>query len=351
MAIARMHLMDLRNSGTYHCISECARQLFLCGSGIRDRKKMANDRLAELANIFLIDVAAYAFLDNHWHSLLDTHPELAEALTESEVAWRWFLLYPKSIHRWAKPRAAAHEDLKDQRDASGVLTDDAAVEVVARDTHLVEMLRQRLSNISWMMKIIKQEIALTANREDGVRGHFWQGRFKSIKILDGAARLQVMVYIDLNLIRADMASTPETSNHTSVQDRIRVKLAYQNGSHLQEEPPPELVKLFREGEHPDADHGCWLAPIQKSLSMILSQYLTTVDQLGRMVRGDKRGSIPADLPPILERLGLTEDHLTLAAGMPSPLYGSVAGTPESCAKEALTRGIRNVVNVFRPRKK
>ena len=40
------------------------------------------------------------------------------------------------------------------------------------------------------------------------------------------------------------------------------------------------------------------------LPMTREKYLSLLDSLGRMVRQGKRGFIPADLPPILERLNV-----------------------------------------------
>ena len=45
------------------------------------------------------------------------------------------------------------------------------------------------------------------------------------------------------------------------------------------------------------------------LPISLDEYLRLLDWCSREVRGDKRGAIPADLPPILERLGVVEDEL------------------------------------------
>ncbi len=357
MPVARKRVVDLKNPGSYHCISRTCRQLFLCGKGIRDRKQWLHNRLIELAETFTIDVSAHAFLDDHFHTVLDTHPEEAAELAAGEVAERWFKVYPKSIHRWAKSWAGRHDDLKNERDADGKLTDHAAVQIVARDEHQVEMLRQRLSNLSWLMKILKQELAIIANKEEDVTGHFWQGRFKAIRILDDAARFQVMIYVDLNLIRAAMAKTPEDSDHTSVQDRIKVKKAMNSGAYEQKKRPPELAVLLRKGKAgngvnaSDPDHGSWLSPIQKTLNIMLNQYLKAVDEFGRVIRPGKRGAIAADLPPILERLGLTEADLELAASKTDNLWGSVAGSRASCAAEATRRGARNVVSVFRPNAK
>ena len=45
------------------------------------------------------------------------------------------------------------------------------------------------------------------------------------------------------------------------------------------------------------------------LAMSLDEYLSLVDWAGRQVSGDKGGAIPAELAPILERLGVAEEEL------------------------------------------
>src|SRR5690606_26780510 len=48
------------------------------------------------------------------------------------------------------------------------------------------------------------------------------------------------------------------------------------------------------------------------LPMTAEQYVTLVDWMGRRQREGKHGSIPAELPPILERLGLEGPERWLA---------------------------------------
>ena len=51
-------------------------------------------------------------------------------------------------------------------------------------------------------------------------GAFFEGRFKSIAILDEESLVSVCAYIDLNPVAAGVAATPEASEHTSIKARV-----------------------------------------------------------------------------------------------------------------------------------
>jgi hypothetical protein len=192
----------------------------------------------------------------------------------------------------------------------------------------IAILRSRLSSLSWFMGQLNEFIARAANKEDEVKGHFWESRFKSKVLLDDAAILAGMAYVDLNPIRAGVAATPEESDYTSIQKRIRAWYKENTATDT------ECTK----GDSHDNPMGStnWLCPIESEtdrrgiLPMRAAEYFDLVDRTGRMIRADKRGAIDSDLKPILLRVGANpqewteticrfEDKFSLVAGILSNL--------------------------------
>jgi hypothetical protein len=121
-----------------------------------------------------------------------------------------------------------------------------------------------------------------------------------------------MAYVDLNPVRADMAPTPEASDHTSIKERIKPQFNIASAIETQK----ELLALrhFHSTIKPLATfEGDVRAEAQNGILFSLTDYLELVDMTGRILKDDKRAAISAHLPPILERLELnTEEWLNNA---------------------------------------
>lgn len=249
---ARKHSIDPTAIQVVHVWNRCIRGMMLCGTDpltkkCREyRREWSRDKLAHLAGIFAIEVLTYAILSNHTHQVLRSRPDIARTWSPETVARRWLMLTPKV-------------------DRAGRIIEPTAEQIqsITDNPELVEKLRLRLSDISFWMKSYAHHIAVRANGEDEVEGHFWQGRFKAHVLVDEASILRCMLYVDLNPIRAGMADSIEESDYTGAKDRLddlRIHVATNQD---------DCIRLsFTAGtdtahwERLDHQHSGWLSPIQ-----------------------------------------------------------------------------------------
>jgi len=195
---------------------------------------------------------------------------------------------------------------------------------------IVETWRERLMSVSWFMRCLNEHIARLANAEDGCTGRFWEGRFKSQALLDESALAACLAYVDLNPIRAGMADTPESSDYTSIQRRIEdLKPAAADQTTQDEAPAGDLFPFV----------GNPREQMPKGLPFALMDYLELLDWTGRIVREDKRGSICADTPPILQRLKIEpEAWLQLTTRFEAD-FCNLVGRPDSLSGACAALGL------------
>jgi len=277
MTQARSTLVSVADTPYYHCVSRCVRRAYLCGydnhsqTDYGHRREWLENKLHRVASIFSIKLCAYAVMSNHYHVVVHIRADKAHKWSKREVVRRWHSLFKKILN-------------KD-----------------------IEIWRERLCSLSWFMKIVNESIARKANREDNCTGHFWESRFKSQALLDERALLSCMAYVDLNPIRATMASSPETSDHTCIKSRIE---SLEN----HEQPKPSIESFV--GSNPEII----------GLPFVLRDYLELVDWTGRTLRQDKRGSIDSSLPAILERLSLDHNAWTILTTQFERRFGHWVGS-------------------------
>ena len=318
MPQARQNQISLDATNSYHCISRCVRRQYLCGQDpltgkdFSHRRDWIRARIFELTEVFSIRILSYAVMSNHLHVVLCVDQEQALTWDDPEVARRWLALFGGT------PLVRSY--------LAGEKLADAQLSAVSS---LIRKYRKRLFSISWFMRCLNEPIARWANAEDNVTGRFWEGRFKSQALLDEASVIAAMAYVDLNPIRAAMAQTPEMSDYTSIQQRIveqDSKIAAGDKAALNEIPEDLRTAIGRlmpfTDEVPDDP--------ERAIPYEIRDYLELVDWSGRAILEGKRGSIPGNLPPILERLKIDPgNYIRFINRTQKHRFHSVIGAVES----------------------
>jgi REP element-mobilizing transposase RayT len=320
MRKSREDVVELEHTRFYHCISRCVRRAFLCGrdsltgKNFKHRREWMLQRIKELGDVFAIKICAYAIMENHYHLVLYVDLEESQNWTDEEVVTRWQYLF-----KFANP------------------IEEGAI----------EKWRSRLADISWFMRCLNEPIARMANKEDKCKGRFWEGRFKCQSLLDQTAVLACTAYVDLNPIRAAMNSTPESSEFTSIQERIK------NWKETQKTPKAKKTqsKKFRIVKTPKHTFKIAQKPlmafpdcntvqslnketIRYSLPVTYEHYLKLVDWSGRAIQKHKRGAIPIELAPIMERLKVNDESWLKLTQTMETTFANVAGTYQTLKKHS-----------------
>jgi REP element-mobilizing transposase RayT len=186
----------------------CAGLDHYSGQSYEHHRQWIVDRILLLSSLFTIDVCAYAVMNNHYHLVLKVCPEQLVDLSADEIMDRWCALFkgPLLIQNYRNGEALRPFE------RSAVFD-------------IVNVWRSKLASISWFMRCLNQPIARQANREDNCTGKFWESRFTSQALKAEEALLSCMAYVDLNPVRAGIATCPEASRHTSIRERIHCKFS------------------------------------------------------------------------------------------------------------------------------
>lgn len=260
----RHQLVDIQTTPYYHCISRVVRRAFLCGDdpltgrNFDHRKLWIAERMKQLVDIFAVDICSYGLMSNHFHVILHVDLARARLWSDNEVSRRYERLFRHTVEEATllPPKARAHK---------------------------LRLWRERLSSLSWFMRCLNESIARRANREDNCSGRFWEGRFRSQALLDDAALLTCMAYVDLNPIRAGLAARPEDALFTSIRERLL------NAAKARTSPPGLMAFADQAAKNSD------------SLPVRFDDYVEIVRFAAKAVRAEKVVAVPAAVAARLER--------------------------------------------------
>lgn len=252
-------------------------------------------------------------------------PDAAKNWDQDEVIERWRMLFSGGVLI--------------ERYLAGQCGTDAELDKVAETA---EIWRRCLMDISWLMRCLNENIARQANKEDKCKGRFWEGRFKSQALLDERALLACMAYVDLNTIRAGSTDTPETSDFTSIQQRLR---DYQQEIAATRTPSsPESNAIENTQKSPKSVPLSTVAGgfnDRKGIPFDEKDYLELVDWTGRAVHPEKKGgSIPESLPSLLSRLGIASNHWIESITGYDKHFGDVVGHEAKMKESGQSRGVK-----------
>ena len=284
MALPRSAQISLANTPYYHCMARCVRRAFLCGNdrytgkSFNHRRQWLVDRISLQARAFGIHVCAYAIMGNHYHLVLRVDKPLVLALDDVEVLRRW-----TSIFRGP---------LLVQRYLDGLSPSDAEMQTVRE---IAMAWRRRLYDISWFMRCLNEYIARRANAEDECSGRFWEGRFKSRALLNDAAVLSCMAYVDLNPVRAGLATSLSGSDFTSIQERLRESELCDDTKRRKREK--RFLLPFRQNDSYSQN--------ESTIRLDFQGYLGLLEITAHLSRGDMTGLIWHQHEDTLHRIGLS----------------------------------------------
>lgn len=111
-----------------------------------------------LAGIYAIDIAEIATMSNRAHVVVRIDRERARQWSVDEGLNRWTALFtgPVLVTRY----------LSDEKPSMTKAEVDKVIEIA-------EVYRERLYDLSWIMRTLNKGIARLADAEDGVKGRFW----------------------------------------------------------------------------------------------------------------------------------------------------------------------------------
>lgn len=134
-------------------------------------------------------------------------------------------------------------------------------------------------------------------------------------LLDERALLAAMAYVDLNPIRAGIACNLMASRNTSIRRRCKAVAGNPDLA-------GELVLPI------------WGVAATTMPPITVAEYIELVDHTGRQVRKGKRGTIPADEPRALKKLGLSPNNWTRHVKGVGCGYWRVVGTLAAIEEKA-----------------
>lgn len=186
----RLKLSPFDSVAAYHVISRTVNGEFLLDD---PAKEVLRKQLWQVSDYCGLHILSYALLSNHFHLLVLV--PLRQPISDSELLRRYRVLYPHPT----RFQSARLEVIESQLASNGPLA------VAWRRRQLALM-----GDLSPFLQLLKQRFSIWFNKSHDRFGTLWAERFKSDLVEPSRhSLLLAAAYIDLNCIRAGLASDPK----------------------------------------------------------------------------------------------------------------------------------------------
>lgn len=186
----RIKIAPSEGEAFYHCTSRTVN-----GERLFDdvAKEILRRQIWRVADYCGVSIVTYAILTNHFHVLVNVPP--LQPVSDAELLRRYRVLHPIPT-----PRQPTESDVIEAQ-----LRTNSPEAVRWREQQLAGM-----GDVSQFMKRLKERFSTWFNKSHQRFGTLWAERFKSTLVEFGPDALQtVAAYIDLNSVRAGLATDPK----------------------------------------------------------------------------------------------------------------------------------------------
>lgn len=166
----------------YHIISRTVGREYFLGEREKD---VLTELIKSYSKLFFVKVIGFCIMDNHFHLLIKM--ENGDSFSDDEIITRLSEFYNRD--GW---------QFKDR----------------------IQYYRKKLGDLSEYVKAIKNSFSRWYNKKNNRTGYFWGDRFKSVLVQEGSALLNMLIYIDLNPIRAGIVERPEDYRWSGIGYRV-----------------------------------------------------------------------------------------------------------------------------------
>jgi len=313
--IPRKELVASGQVSVFHTVNHCLPPAQIAGTerktgrNLEHRREFLIERLRPQSQQFCVEVLAFAIDTHRMQLVLRTRPDLVKQLTDGEIARRYLSTIP--------PKHGFDQEMPPPTPTE--------IRALVANRALFARARTRISDLSWFISQLAESIARNSNRESGLTGKFWEGRFNCRPILDSTGLALAAAHCDLAPLWAGEAQTLSACKGTSLAPRLQ---AARSGT------AAWLTSIAAEpGRKPAAQRPPRIPAGRVSgIPLNDGEYREILEWTAREIASRSPGRFPEQLADHFIRLELSPDSWIGLLREYDDIFKRAIGTPESLEK-------------------